>query len=59
MSEKPLGERIASLEAGFVNICGDIHEIRNKLLGRPSWAITIIFSFLTTLCASLLLLILK
>jgi len=32
---KDIGERVARLEEGFKNVCQDIKDIKNKLLGRP------------------------
>jgi len=58
MSDKPLGERIAKLETGFTNICDDIKEIKNKLLGRPSWSVSVIITILTTLSGSLVMILL-
>ena len=54
MNTKPLGERVASLEEGFTNVCQDIKEIKDKLLGRPSWAVSVIITLLTTLCVGLM-----
>lgn len=59
-------ERIIKLETQVhnqeQNICAifnDIREIKDKLLGRPSWAVSIIITVLSTLCVSLIILILK
>ena len=56
-NKKSIGERVARLEQGFETVCQDIKDIKNKLLGRPSWAVTIILSMLTTLSASLIIFI--
>jgi len=56
MSEET-NERVARLEQGFATMCQDIKEIKNKLLGRPSWSVTVILSILTTLSASLIIFI--
>ena len=57
MGEEKIHERVARLEQGFKTVCDDIKEIKNKLLGRPSWAVTIVLSVLTTLSASLIIFI--
>lgn len=50
-----INERVATLEQAQKTICKDIKEIKNTLLGRPSWAVTIIIAFLTTLsCSSII-----
>ena len=54
MNITPLGERVASLEEGFTNVCNDIKDIKDKLLGRPSWAVSVIITLLTTLCVGLM-----
>ena len=53
-NKKGLGERIARLEQGFETVCQDITEIKNKLLGRPSWSVTVILSLLMTLSTGLI-----
>jgi hypothetical protein len=53
MAEKELCERVATLEEGFKNVCNDIKDIKEKLLGRPSWGVLIIISALTTISTSL------
>lgn len=54
-----LETRIDQQEQHICKIFEDIREIKDKLLGRPSWSVTIIITFLCTLCASLIILILK
>jgi len=40
-------------------MAADIKEIKDKLIGRPSWAVSITISVLLSLCVSLIILILK
>jgi len=40
--------RLDKHEEIMVELFGDIKEIRNKLLGRPGWAVCIIITMLTT-----------
>jgi len=54
-----LEERVASHERELCSIAGDIKEIKDQLLQRPSWAITMIITFLITFSSVLLTLILK
>lgn len=65
MSETEL-ERIARLETSHEQMQKDIceifrklDEIKNKLLQRPSWAVTFMLTGLITLCVSLIILVLK
>ena len=58
MAEEKLYERIASLEEFKKNqeavnksLCNDVKEIKEKLLGRPSWIVTGIISFLAAICS--------
>lgn len=53
MGEDKLHERVATLEEGYKNVCQDIKDIKEKLLGRPSWGVLIIISALTTISTSL------
>lgn len=36
----------------------DVAEIKNKLLGRPTWAVTVIITILSTACVGMLILLL-
>jgi len=56
---KDIGERVARLEEGFKNVCQDIKDIKNKLLGRPSWSVTVILSILSTLSVGLIVFIIS
>ena len=47
-----INERVATLEQAQRTICKDIKEIKNKLLGRPSWAVSVIITLLTTIACS-------
>jgi wobble nucleotide-excising tRNase len=58
---KSIEERVATLESENKNqeteikqMSGDIKEIKDTLLKRPSWAVTIVITILSTLCASLI-----
>jgi len=51
-----LCERTAKLETGYITICNDIKEIKEKLLGRPSWAVVVIITFLSSLSIGLIVL---
>jgi len=53
-------ERIATLESenksqneDIKTIAGDIKEIKDKLLNRPSWSVSAIITLLTGLCIGL------
>jgi hypothetical protein len=53
-------ERLATLEAQFcehdkvITLMGsDIREIKDKLMRRPSWAVSVIITLLTGLCVGL------
>lgn len=55
-------ERLATVEAitielenRYKNIEADVKEIKDKLLGRPTWAITMMMSSLFALCTGLVL----
>lgn len=45
-------QRIIALERDMGEIKKDIREIKDKLLGRPTWAVTIIITLLSTLAFS-------
>ena len=58
---KSLEERVATIEADNINqgkqikgMALDIKEIKDILLKRPSWAVTVIITILSTLCAGLI-----
>ena len=58
---KLLEERVATIEADNINqgkqikgMAIDIKEIKDILLKRPSWAVTVIITILSTLCAGLI-----
>jgi len=53
-----LETQVMNQEANICAIFNDIREIKDKLLGRPSWAVTVIITALSTLCVSLIVLIL-
>jgi uncharacterized coiled-coil protein SlyX len=54
-----LETKIETQEKNICEIFEIIREIKNKLLGRPSWAITIIITALSSLSVSLIILLLK
>ena len=54
-----INERVATLEQCQKTTSKDIAEIKNKLLGRPSWAVCVIITFLTTTTTGLLIFILR
>ena len=58
---KLLEERVATVESDNINqgkqikgMAIDIKEIKDILLKRPSWAVTVIITILSTLCAGLI-----
>ena len=58
---KSLEERVGILEnenqtqgQDITNMSEDIKEIKDTLLKRPSWAVTVIITILSTLCAGLI-----
>lgn len=53
-------ERVATLEAGhaelkddITGIMKDIRSIRDQLAGRPTWAVTMMLTLLTSTCGVL------
>ena len=52
MSET-INERVATLEQCQKTTAKDIADIKNILLGRPSWVVSLIITTLTTACFSL------
>jgi len=40
--------RIEALERAIGSMAGDISDIRNKLLGRPSWAVCLVITTLVS-----------
>jgi hypothetical protein len=60
MSDK-LPERVATLEQSdktktkqIDTLCTDVKEIKEKLLGRPSWFVIMIIAGLSSICSSLI-----
>ena len=58
---KLIEERVATVETDNINqgkqikgMAIDIKEIKDILLKRPSWAVTVIITILSTLCAGLI-----
>ena len=58
---KSIEERVATVETDNINqgkqikgMALDIKEIKDILLKRPSWAVTVIITILSTLCAGLI-----
>ena len=49
-----LNERVATLEQSQKTMCKDIREIKDTLLGRPSWAVSFVITFLSTVSCSLI-----
>lgn len=64
MSEKTLPERVAMLEQAFISMsekmtsaCGSIDKIENKLMGRPSWSVSLLITSLSTILSGLVIFI--
>lgn len=47
-----LETKVAALEKTMCDIAEAVKEIKDKLLGRPSWQITAVISTLTAICGS-------
>jgi hypothetical protein len=45
-------ERVTTLEREMCGVRLDIKEIKDTLLGRPTWAVTVIITILTALSCS-------
>ncbi len=65
MIEKDIDTRVSLLEQSYetlhhllVDTCGEVKEIKEKLLARPSWLLMILISGLATLSGSLIVFIL-
>jgi len=41
------------LESKNIGMATDIKEIKERLLGRPTWSVTIVITVLTTICTGL------
>lgn len=61
MNEKDINERLATLEANdkqkwfdISEIRDDIKDIKDNLLKRPSWSVSIVITMLSTICVWLL-----
>lgn len=61
MNEKDINERLATLEANdkqkwceISEIRDDIKDIKDNLLKRPSWSVSIVITILSTICVWLL-----
>ena len=61
MNEKDINERLATLEANdrqkwfdISEIRDDIKDIKDNLLNRPSWSVSIVITMLSTICVWLL-----
>jgi len=54
----PLGvkheEQIKELKLCYIEVAKDVKDIKERLLGRPSWIITVVIAFLSTLAFSAL-----
>jgi hypothetical protein len=48
-----LKEKVHNLELCYVSINNDVKEIKEKLLGRPTYNVLIIISFLSSACVGL------
>ena len=48
-----LGARVVNLEKSQLTMAGDIKEIKDNLLLRPSWAVSIIITILVSICTGL------
>ena len=48
-----INERVATLEQCQKTMADDISDIKNILLGRPSWIVSFIITLLSTVCCSL------
>jgi len=47
-------QRIVALERDMGEVKQDIRDIKEDLLGRPTWAITVIITFLSSLSVGLI-----
>lgn len=61
MNEATLQERVACLETNdkqrcldIIDIKTDIRDIKDNLLRRPSWAVSVVITVLSTICVGLI-----
>jgi len=47
-------QRIIALERDVSDMKTDIREIKDRLLGRPTWAVAVILTLLSSACVGLL-----
>lgn len=52
--KEAVGREIGELKLDIKGLKTDIKEMSEKLLGRPSWAVSLIITFLTTICTGLI-----
>jgi hypothetical protein len=48
------GTELGNLTKQYDSLAKDVKEIKEKLLGRPTWAVTVVIAFLSTLSFSAL-----
>jgi hypothetical protein len=54
-----LQTQVEALERNMCQVYNDIREIKDHLLNRPSWGISIVITILSTACTALLIIALK
>ena len=52
-------QRIVSLERDMKDMKTDIKDIKDRLLGRPTWFVTIALTFLSSTCVGLLIALMR
>lgn len=56
---KALEDRAEKNDTDHASFVQTISDIRDRLLGRPTWAVLVIISFLSSVCVGLITLTLK
>jgi len=52
-------QRIVALERDVSEMKSDIKEIKDRLLGRPTWIVTVLITILSSACVGLLVTVLR
>jgi len=52
-------QRIVSLERDMSDIKNDIKDIKDRLLGRPTWVVTCLITILSSTCVGLLIMVIR
>ena len=52
-------QRIIALERDVSEMKSDIKEIKDRLLGRPTWIVTVLITLLSSACVGLLVTVLR